>query len=269
MPSAAKPLGVGLTVSSEAPLPEGRARTGSAAAGPPDRGLPAQDRPAQAHPPGPRRRCSRVSRRRAPALGRSVRRSPAAGGGRGAGAAAPATCSRAPRTQRSSTYHPVERRPHRCAGHRQAPCTVSMPPGRRAPALRLRRPHRGLQSHESAWSRRTCTWGDRPLWSLRQGEDRGARPGRDRAVRDGCGRRRICCCRLSQLRSSGFDRPAQPWRAVVEVDEVGFEVRREFQEAAQRSRVQRRREAGARTTVTLRTAGGGRWPAAKRPGRVW
>ena len=159
MPSAAKPLGVGLTVSSEAPLPEGRARTGSAAAGPPDRGLPAQDRPAQAHPPGPRRRCSRVSRRRAPALGRSVRRSPAAGGGRGAGAAAPATCSRAPRTQRSSTYHPVERRPHRCAGHRQAPCTVSMPPGRRAPALRLRRPHRGLQSHESAWSRRTWTWG--------------------------------------------------------------------------------------------------------------
>jgi len=33
-------------------------------------------------------------------------------------------CSRGARARRSSTYNSVERRPHRCAGHRQAPCTA-------------------------------------------------------------------------------------------------------------------------------------------------
>ena len=46
------------------------------------------------------------------------------------------TCSRAPRTWRSSTHDPVEHPPHRCTGHRQAPYTLTMPAARRRSASR-------------------------------------------------------------------------------------------------------------------------------------
>jgi len=82
----------------------------------------------------------RRRRRSLPGAKRSTRRSSTAGGSAasassGAGRALPdswrcqATCpafprSRGARARRSSTYNPVERRPYRCAGRRQAPCTA-------------------------------------------------------------------------------------------------------------------------------------------------
>jgi len=53
----------------------------------------------------------------------------------------PATCYlRTPHARRSSTHNTVQRSPHRCDRHRQAPCTLSRPAthGRRQPPRRRR-----------------------------------------------------------------------------------------------------------------------------------